>query len=150
MRFFERLGKRSNASLGVLVPDQTNLSNESPLVLIERLSILQGIRRRLVEDRNHWQDRALAAEALLAKVPERYRTGAKKKRQRRNEIDLGKRFKVFQRDGYRCQICGASAEQGVTLQVDHKVPVIKGGTNQLNNLWVLCFDCNQGKKARDL
>ena len=45
------------------------------------------------------------------------------------------RIKVFKRDGYRCQICGRSAkEDGVALEVDHIVPVSKGGKTELSNL----------------
>lgn len=60
------------------------------------------------------------------------------------------RFRVFQRDGYRCQICGRSAQDGATLEVDHKVPRSKGGSNDIDNLWTLCFECNRGKHAHDL
>lgn len=56
------------------------------------------------------------------------------------------RFSVFKRDGYRCRICGLSADdEGVVLNLDHIVPVIKGGRSNLENLWTLCFKCNAGK-----
>jgi len=60
------------------------------------------------------------------------------------------RFAVFRSDEYRCRICGASAEDDARLEVDHKVPVSKGGTDEMENLWTLCFDCNRGKSASDL
>lgn len=55
------------------------------------------------------------------------------------------RSKVLKRDGYCCQICGRAPSDGVKLEVDHKHPKAKGGSNDLNNLWTLCEDCNQGK-----
>ncbi len=55
------------------------------------------------------------------------------------------RFLIFQRDNYRCQICGRSAPNGARLEVDHKRALAVGGTNDASNLWTLCFDCNRGK-----
>lgn len=58
------------------------------------------------------------------------------------------RFIIFKRDGYRCQICGRSSADGKTkLYIDHKIPVSKGGQSNLENLWVLCFQCNIGKST---
>ena len=48
----------------------------------------------------------------------------------------------------RCQMCGRSVEKhGIALVVDHKKPREWGGTNQPDNLWAICEDCNSGKKA---
>lgn len=60
------------------------------------------------------------------------------------------RFEILKRDSYCCQICGKSAKDGVKLEVDHKLAVTNGGTNDPANLWTLCFDCNSGKRAGDL
>lgn len=66
------------------------------------------------------------------------------------DVGLTLRFRIFKRDGYRCQLCGRSAADGVTLEVDHKIPRAKGGGNHPTNLWTLCFDCNRGKRDADL
>jgi len=58
------------------------------------------------------------------------------------------RVTVFDRDNYKCQICGKTIEDGVDLHVDHKIPVAHGGTNDLDNLQTLCSECNIGKGAR--
>lgn len=79
----------------------------------------------------------------------RPRVRRKKRRDPRN-IRKGVRFDVMKRDGYRCQLCGASAKDGVRLEIDHKVPVAKGGTADPSNLWVLCRPCNAGKSDKDL
>lgn len=64
----------------------------------------------------------------------------------RKGITPRKRFTILQRDGFRCQLCGRTAEHDlVALEVDHQQPVSKGGTNDDENLWTLCRDCNQGK-----
>ena len=62
------------------------------------------------------------------------------------------RFKVMKRDGYRCQLCGRNATEDKTtrLEIDHKHPVSKGGTSDETNLWLLCFECNRGKRDRFL
>ena len=47
-----------------------------------------------------------------------------------------------------CQMCGRSIERhGVTLVVDHKKPRDWDGTNDRDNLWAICEECNAGKKA---
>lgn len=55
------------------------------------------------------------------------------------------RHAVFQKDKYRCRECGRGKEDGVSLEIDHIIPVAKGGTNDINNLQTLCKDCNRGK-----
>ncbi len=70
----------------------------------------------------------------------------RKGRNSRSEISLKFRFEIFKNSHYKCQICGASAkEEGVRLEVDHKIPLSKGGSNDRDNLWTLCFKCNRGK-----
>ena len=68
----------------------------------------------------------------------------------RTSISSKTRFAIFKRDLYCCRICGNSASNEIRLEVDHKIPVAKGGTNSEENLWTLCFDCNRGKAAQDL
>lgn len=67
--------------------------------------------------------------------------------QRSRGVSLRLRFFIFQRDRYRCQICGrTAAAHGVVLEVDHKVAYARGGSNEPTNLWTVCFDCNRGKR----
>lgn len=60
-------------------------------------------------------------------------------------LSLRKRFFVMKRDSFACVRCGASGH-GVRLEVDHKTPRAKGGSDALDNLQTLCFDCNRGKR----
>lgn len=61
------------------------------------------------------------------------------------------RYRVLKRDNSRCQRCGATAlTDGVSLHVDHIVPVSKGGKTVLENLQTLCEACNLGKSNRHL
>lgn len=61
--------------------------------------------------------------------------------------DLRLRFKVLQRDRFRCRACGESPSvtPGILLEVDHITPWSKGGETVIENLQTLCFACNQGK-----
>jgi len=59
------------------------------------------------------------------------------------------RFEIFKRDKFTCQYCGASAP-GTVLHVDHIQPVSKNGEDDIINLITACFDCNMGKKDREL
>lgn len=64
---------------------------------------------------------------------------------KRQSINKKLRFEVFKRDNFTCQYCGRKAPD-IVLNVDHIVPVSKGGTNELLNLTTSCFDCNNGKR----
>lgn len=44
-------------------------------------------------------------------------------------------------------ICGYCSTTG-DLQLDHKIPISKGGRNELNNLQILCAKCNLSKRAK--
>lgn len=68
----------------------------------------------------------------------------------RKELNRSLRFAVLKRDSYRCCICGRDAKDGVKLEVDHIVPVSKGGKTVMTNLQTLCQDCNRGKWSRDM
>lgn len=65
----------------------------------------------------------------------------------RVNLKPSERFKILDRDGFRCRYCGASGED-TQLHVDHVIPVSKGGTNDPDNLVASCEECNLGKAAR--
>ena len=68
-----------------------------------------------------------------------------KSKRKRTNIPRGMRHEVFKRDNYTCVECGASRDDGATLHIDHKIPVSKGGTDELDNLQTLCSKCNLNK-----
>ena len=64
------------------------------------------------------------------------------KPRRKKHSDYAKTFlKIGRRDGFHCQHC----QKTVDLEIDHIIPVIKGGTNDLPNLQLLCQACNSKK-----
>jgi hypothetical protein len=57
---------------------------------------------------------------------------------------------VLKRDGSKCVTCGRHAKNlktQETLEVDHRIPVIDGGTSDMENLQIKCSKCNRGKGA---
>lgn len=58
------------------------------------------------------------------------------------------RYDVLKRDGFKCTLCGRTASDDITLEVDHIIPVSKGGLTELDNLRTLCYDCNRGKRDK--
>lgn len=68
----------------------------------------------------------------------------------RTPVSKRLRFFVLRRDGYRCQLCGLTQHDGVKLEVDHKIPVARGGQTTPENLWTLCHPCNNGKSDSNL
>ena len=57
------------------------------------------------------------------------------------------RDSILARDNWTCRICGNSVykEPNLLLEVDHIVPLSKGGKTEPNNLQTLCWRCNRKK-----
>ena len=63
---------------------------------------------------------------------------------KRTRIPLVVKKYVLERDGGRCQICGAEKD----LTIDHILPLSQVTLNDISNLRSLCRSCNsrKGKK----
>lgn len=66
-----------------------------------------------------------------------------------------KRVDLFSRDGWKCQICGASTPRRLMGKVDprapeveHRVPLSKGGAHTYENCQTACRSCNIRKGNR--
>lgn len=57
---------------------------------------------------------------------------------------------IKERDHYTCRQCGVSVEKEphLLLEIDHIVPVSKGGLTVEDNLQTLCWRCNRSKGAK--
>jgi 5-methylcytosine-specific restriction endonuclease McrA len=61
---------------------------------------------------------------------------------------LGKRNAVFERDSYICTYCGADVRDDP--HCDHVVPLLQGGSNEIENLTTACQRCNSAKAGKTL
>lgn len=55
---------------------------------------------------------------------------------------------ILNRDNYTCQCCGRKGGNGVLMEVDHIIPVSKGGMTVVDNLQTLCWECNRTKGSK--
>jgi hypothetical protein len=51
---------------------------------------------------------------------------------------------VFEKHGEQCAKCGATEK----IELDHIVPVVKGGENNIKNMQPLCKSCNSSKGCK--
>lgn len=58
------------------------------------------------------------------------------------------RIRVLKRDRFRCTYCGASGNDH-ELEIDHIIPVARGGSHHISNLTTACFACNRSKGDRN-
>lgn len=68
----------------------------------------------------------------------------------RRDPSIGLRFKVLQRDHFKCVLCGDHPARSpeCVLHVDHLIPWSKGGKTREENLRTLCGTCNIGRGNR--
>lgn len=66
-------------------------------------------------------------------------------------------FNVLQRDGWRCQLCGAKTPKSLrgtydlrAPEVDHIIPIAAGGEHSYRNTQCACRKCNLAKAGRPL
>lgn len=59
---------------------------------------------------------------------------------------------IKERDGHTCCICQNTTEKepNLLLEIDHIIPLSKGGMTEENNLQTLCWKCNRRKGAKIL
>ena len=102
----------------------------------------------------YWDDDGLDREDVKALVLQRERRLQQKLQTARSlmradeagrptriPIPADLRRVVFERDGGRCVECGSNFD----LQYDHVLPVALGGATTVENLQILCANCNRRK-----
>ena len=95
-----------------------------------------------------------ACRSLLRKADKRKRGNSHRKRAKLYGVTYEPvdPFKVFERDGWRCQMCGHKTPKRLrgTLNpkapdLDHIIPMSKGGAHSYRNTQCLCRACNGAK-----
>ena len=103
--------------------------------------------------------RACADQAALEsrRKSRRIRKGMDRARMRRARVEPVDPFKVFERDGWRCHLCGCKTpkEKRGTYhpkapELDHIVPLSKGGEHSYRNTACACRACNAAKSDKIL
>ena len=59
------------------------------------------------------------------------------------------RYKILQRDGFKCVICGIGADDA-PLRLNHLVKLIDGGEHTEENTVTVCANCNNIREARNI
>lgn len=87
--------------------------------------------------------------ALIQKLEDKLTFTAFAKEQR-SLMTSKLRQQIKERDKYTCQYCGNSINQepNLLLEIDHKIPVSKGGLTEESNLQTLCWRCNRTKSDK--
>lgn len=87
--------------------------------------------------------------AELVKRLENKLTLAEMTKEQRALMTSKLRQKIKERDNYTCCLCKNSifAEPNLLLEIDHIIPVSKGGLTEESNLQTLCWKCNRHKGA---
>ena len=78
----------------------------------------------------------------------RLRSALLKRKNPRHYLTASQKKLLFKNSGYRCQVCNKVFVAGVKgLQADHKIPLIRGGSQEEGNWQALCNSCNVTKRS---
>tara|TARA_X000000950_G_C13442524_1_gene468590 strand:+ start:121 stop:528 length:408 start_codon:yes stop_codon:yes gene_type:complete len=100
-------------------------------IIFMPLAIQREIRKKVEQDERYAARKGWTLEQL-----HEYRD-----KRRARTIRGSVRKDVMARDNYQCQYCGATDD----LAIDHIFPFSRGGSNEADNLQVLCRACNSAK-----
>ena len=90
--------------------------------------------------------------AELIKLLQSKLTASEFAKEQRAMMTKKMREHIKQRDNFTCCICGNSThvEPNLLLEIDHIIPVSKGGSTVEDNLQTLCWKCNRAKSDKIL
>lgn len=105
--------------------------------------------------------RLVCSKSCLRKT-EKYQASRRKSESKRRAVERGCRearaidpIKVFDRDGWKCQICLQPTPRKLrgtykhnAPELDHIVPIAKGGAHVWSNLQCACRSCNAAKSDK--
>ncbi len=112
----------------------------------ERACVVCGKGFRAVRGRNH-----VCSDAC------RIKRGTYASRMAKARIEPIDRLAVFERDGWQCYICGRACLRDLLeryhphrAELDHVVPLSKGGAHSYDNVRCACGRCNRVKHNKSL
>ena len=152
----ESAGKKLKKDSGRKKIREFLIANVGKIVTSKQISEIAGIiaharRVRELRDKEGMQIRTHHDRHDLK--PDEYVLESLDRKPATKSISPKLRMEVLERDGYTCQLCGATAgdpstynpSRKVRLHVDHILPDSQEGQLDLENLRTLCSDCNQGR-----
>lgn len=104
-------------------------------------------RRRYLSDPAGWLARQ---KDWRQRNPEKAHAYVRTSHSKRREASKGGSFTTAQwlalldRHGRRCAYCGSN----VQIEIDHRIPLIRGGSNTIENILPACRSCNRRKNRR--
>ena len=94
----------------------------------------------LLVDRG-WLERRVAAKEVMPEThPEQFPDWASR------HVSATTRVELLKKAEHKCQACGSTEK----LEVDHVLPISKGGDGRIENLQILCRSCNRKKRSRNI
>ena len=99
---------------------------------------------------------AAGAAAWRAANPDKLRakSSMQRARKRTTQVDKINPYDIFERDGWACYMCLVTCIPGVkprtrfAAELEHVVPLSRGGTHTADNLACACYPCNKAKGVR--
>ncbi len=70
--------------------------------------------------------------------------GTVKRKNKRKNFSAKERLNIYRKTKGRCYLCGEFVDFD-SFEIDHRIPVSKGGTNDYRNLFCSCHCCNSIK-----
>ena len=143
----------STCTFSKACPEVSLFDNEMVFSFIPQKAITSGHWDKF------WSDKIFEVDNLghFSECPEfshyhyENKYGPTKRQSKARNVGISKkmRFEVFQKDNFTCQYCGRNKDEDkIKLQLDHIIPLSKGGTDEFSNLTTSCEDCNQGKSNK--
>lgn len=101
-----------------------------------------------------WRSQCRSCYASELRTTDAYREAARRHRQTRSVVPDALRLEIYERDGWKCQLCGKKVGRSYGYQhqrspvLDHVVPRSKGGSDDPSNLQLAHRVCNGLKSDR--
>lgn len=118
------------------------LSGMSAQEIKDKLNLPQTVRSIQRQVKKFGLSRSVGESYRNAISRGRVKWAYKENKKFRTRLNPSLRFKILERDNYKCVLCGATAENS-NLEIDHINN--NPSDNREENLRTLCHDCNFGK-----